>query len=121
MTFAALAKTGSALGRRQKAIAQNIANVNTPGYKRRDVDFKAELANALSTSGSRSARADAVLDTVARDVVEEQLFYRADMGGVDIDREMAELAKTSLLGSAVNQLLTNKIRSYRSVIKEGRL
>jgi len=116
---------GNALLTQQNAInvtGKNIANVNTPGYKRRDVDFTAELAAALDApADSRGERVSNLGQVVAREIVEEQLFLRPDLGGVDLDREMAELAKTQLRLAATNQLLYKKIRQYRSVIKEGRI
>jgi len=122
VTLAALAASQSALDRRLELLTQNIANVNTPGYKRRDVDFTTELAAALDApAGGRGERVSHLGQIVAREIVEEQLFLRPDLGGVDLDREMAELAKTQLRLAATNQLLYKKIRQYRSVIKEGRI
>jgi flagellar basal-body rod protein FlgB len=122
VTFATLAKSLSAQTQRQNLIAENIANVNTPGYKRRDInDFRSELADALAGGGTRAQQAGRVEQVVAREVVADELFYRADQGGVDIDREMAELAKSSLLGTAYNQLLGKRISEYRMVIRDGRV
>jgi flagellar basal-body rod protein FlgB len=122
VTLAALAASQSALDQRLELLAQNIANVNTPDYKRRDVDFTAELVAALDRpAGSRAERVANLGQVVAREIVEQQLFLRPDLGGVDLDREMAELAKTQLRLAATNQLLYKKIRQYRSVIKEGRI
>ena len=136
VTFAALDRALAALSLRQSLIAQNIANVNTPNYKRRDVSFTEELASALSgaaeagaaeTAGAlaerpeREQRVARVMQTVAHDVVAKRLFYRADMGGVDLDREMAEQAKATLMYAAMAQLAQEKIRQYRTIIKEGRV
>jgi flagellar basal-body rod protein FlgB len=122
VTLAALAASQSALGKRMELIAQNVANINTPGYKRRDIEFTAELAAALELpAADRAERVGNIGSAVAREVVEESLFLRPDLGGVDMDREMAELAKTQLRLSATGQLLYKKIRQYRSVIKEGRI
>ncbi len=122
VTFTTLAKALGGQSRRQTLIAENIANVNTPGYKRKDVsDFSAELADALNAGGTRQEQVSRVGEVVAREVVEDELFYRADMGGVDIDREMAELAKSSLLGATYNQLLSKRIGQYRMVIRDGRI
>jgi flagellar basal-body rod protein FlgB len=122
VTFATLAQSLSAQTQRQTLIAENIANVNTPGYKRRDIsDFSTELADALAGGGTRAQKAGRVEQVVAREVVADELFYRADKGGVDIDREMAELAKSSLLGTAYNQLLGKRISQYRMVIRDGRV
>ena len=119
VTYAALRKAQQGLSERSRLIAQNLANVNTPNYKRRDVNFTDEIAAALdgARGGTREQRANAVLNTVAEEVVEERLFFRPDMGGVDIDREMAEFAKTSMLSQAAGTLLGKKIRQYRSVIR----
>jgi flagellar basal-body rod protein FlgB len=128
-TLAALSSALTFSGRRQTLIADNIANVNTPNYKRRDLDiaaFNAELSDALSLGGdsrggaAQAARARALGDVVGAEVVEDNLFYRVDMGGVDIDREMSELAKTSLVGNAMGQLLSKRIAQYRMVIRDGR-
>lgn len=122
VTLAALAASQSALDTRLELLAQNIANVNTPGYKRRDVNFADELAAALEAPASdRGERVANLGRVVAREVVENRLFLRPDQGGVDIDHEMAELAKTQLRLAAMNQLLYKKIRQYRSVIKDGRV
>ena len=122
VTLAALSASQAGLAQRLNLIAQNIANVNTPGYKRRDVSFTDELAQALAApAAERGERAGRVSGVVAREVVEEQLFYRPDMAGVDIDREMVELAKTQVKMAAVNQLLYKKVHQYRLVIKDGRI
>ncbi len=121
VTFATLAKSLEGLAKRQSLIAQNISNVNTPGYKRRDVTFTDELASALKTEGKRDDVVGKILDSVAKEVVEDGLFFRPDMGGVDLDREMSEQAKVSMMQAAVVQLTQKKLRSYRTVIKEGRI
>lgn len=122
VTLAALSASQSAQSKRLELIAENIANVNTPGYKRRDITFSDELADALAQPATgRGERAARVGSLVAREVVEEQLFYRADLGGVDIDREMVELAKTQIKGTVLQQLVYKKIRQYRSVIRDGRI
>jgi flagellar basal-body rod protein FlgB len=123
VTFAALEKAQHGLTERSRLIAQNIANINTPNYHRRDVNFTSEIAAALDESrgGKRAERASAVLDSVAEEVVEERLFYRPDMGGVDLDREMAEQAKNSMMGQAIQQLMGKKIHQLRMVIKDGKI
>lgn len=122
VTLAGLIKSMQAQSMRKGLIAQNIANVNTPGYKRRDVAFAAQLTEALADhSGSRSERARRVMGTSAQEVVEDNLFFRSDMNGVDLDREMVEHAKANIMGSTISQLIAKKIRMYRMVIKNGRI
>ena len=120
VTLASLRTSQKGLSRRFELIAQNIANINTPNYKRRDISFTDELAAALDTAASnRAEQVENVSGVVAQEIIEERLFYRPDMGGVDIDREMTELAKTQMKKAAVTQLMIKKISQYRTVIKEG--
>ncbi len=122
ITLAGLVKSMKAQSMRKGLIAQNIANVNTPGYKRRDVAFAAELSEALDNkAGSRAARASRVMGTNAHEIVEDNFFSRTDMNGVDLDREMVEHAKANIMGSTISQLIAKKIRMYRMVIKNGRI
>src|SRR3954467_5849084 len=88
------ALSGSSL--RQQAIAQNIANVNTPGYQRQDVDFQSALQQAWdggkpSVSGLPPAEAT---DATA--------IERVDGSSVDIDQESAAQATNGLQYEAVS-------------------
>jgi flagellar basal-body rod protein FlgB len=78
---------GSSL--RQTLLTDNLANVNTPGYQRKDVDFHAALAAAQQT--------DAPLEAVAfSPSTDASRAVRADGSGIDADQESAELAKNAL-------------------------
>ena len=88
-----------------------------------DLESNAQLLEvfySLFPARPRDEKVKRVEDLVAHEVVADELFYRADMAGVDLDREMAELAKTALLGATYNQLLQKRISQYRMVIREGR-
>lgn len=78
---------GSSL--RQTLLTDNLANVNTPGYQRKDVDFHATLASAMETGESL----DAVSFSPSTD---SSRVVRADGSGIDADQESAELAKNAL-------------------------
>jgi flagellar basal-body rod protein FlgB len=84
------AMEGSSL--RQQALASNLANVNTPGYRRRDVDFHSALAGALRTDDSKSAVRDVAIGTS----VDTTSVVRADGSSVDVDAESAKLAANGL-------------------------
>jgi flagellar basal-body rod protein FlgB len=78
---------GSSL--RQTLLTANLANVNTPGYQRKDVDFHAELASAM--------RSGEALESVAfSPSTDSARVVRADGSGIDADQESAELAKNAL-------------------------
>ena len=84
------AMRGSSL--RQTLLTDNLANVNTPGYQRQDVDFHAALQSALQAGDS-----DTSLETVSfNPTVESARTVRADGSGIDADQESAELAKNAL-------------------------
>lgn len=74
---------------RQTLLTSNMANVNTPGYQRKDVDFHAALRSAQ--------QAGAPMEQVSFDAsVETDRTMRADGSGVDADQESAALATNAL-------------------------
>ncbi len=94
---------------RSDVIAQNIANVNTPGYQAQEVRFEDELAKALGR-GSIDSADPHVQPTPG-------LVNRDDGNNVDIDREMGDSTKNSLLFELYAQLLSIQISQYKSAIK----
>lgn len=93
---------------RHRVIAQNVANVNTPGYRRREVTFETDLAKALATPGPT---AHAKPQVVVVDGPE-----RVDGNTVDIDREMNDLSKNALLYQAAAQIVSSRVASLRAAI-----
>lgn len=83
---------GSAM--RQTAIASNVANANTPGYKPADVDFHSTLRAALSEGADEQSRA--LQDVTFTAQPNSDAVMQADGNGVDIDVQNAELAKNGL-------------------------
>ena len=84
------ALSGAAL--RQRAIANNIANANTAGYKRSDVDFHSALAGALGAPDAQSK----LRGLFFKPETDTSSATRADGNNVDIDQELANLSQTSL-------------------------
>ncbi|MBC7331025.1 MAG: flagellar basal body rod protein FlgB [Synergistetes bacterium] len=128
-TTRVLEKTLDALSLRQEVIANNIANVNTPDYRRKEVTFEEELKEALSESPRRIKgyithpnhipipQPQLTLERVEPQVWERNdLFFRNDKNGVDIDTELAELAKNSMKYSAVSRTLARKFAILDIVI-----
>lgn len=87
---------------RHRVIAHNVANVNTPGYRRLEVAFGRELERA--TAAGRPA-------VVVADGPE-----RVDGNTVDIDREMNDLGKNALIYQAAAQVVTNRLGLLRAAI-----
>jgi flagellar basal-body rod protein FlgB len=75
---------------RQATLTGNIANANTPGYRRQDVDFHSALRGAMEQGTS------AVEQVAFSAEPDAQAMLRADGNGVDIDVEAANLAKNGL-------------------------
>ncbi|MBQ7581700.1 MAG: flagellar basal body rod protein FlgB [Lachnospiraceae bacterium] len=111
---------------RNEAIAHNIANVDTPHYKRQDVSFEAELKHALKASKYVSLD-EKVKNLNERDRlshVEPRVYtdyagfsYRLDGNNVDIDNENVELASNQIKYNAIVQSIDQEFKNLRSVIK----
>lgn len=94
---------------RQTLLTSNMANVNTPGYQRRDVDFHAALQEA-----QRTGRAP---DEVAFEPqVEADRVVRADGSGVDVDQEAAAIAQNGLEYQALVQVASSRVHIMQTAI-----
>ena len=93
------------LSSRQKLVASNIANVDTPGYLTQDIDFQAEFESALNSPPHPQAV--------------EGLAVRNDGNNVSIDRESRLLAENALRFQAASSLLHSQIQMVRAAIKGG--
>jgi flagellar basal-body rod protein FlgB len=116
------------LALRHQAIAANVANVDTPGYKANVVSFESQLRQALDT---RQPGRLAVTDPghigwrpeqpiTAEVTTTDASTLRNDGNNVDIDREMILLADTSLKYSTATRLVSDRLALLRTVINEGR-
>lgn len=86
---------------RNKTIAQNIANIDTPGYKRITVSFEDKLRLAMQKNNFEKKDVDNIDITISRD--NKTLSARLDGNNVNIDTEMAELAENSIRYNALIQ------------------
>jgi flagellar basal-body rod protein FlgB len=107
---ASLEKYLDLLAARQKLVTSNIANVDTPGYKTKDVDFQSEFQSALSGSSSGSSPAAQYVSG---------LKVKNDGNNVNIDREAQALSENSIRFNAAENLLKGQLRILKSAIKEG--
>lgn len=102
---------GSAL--RHEALAENLANVNTPGYRRRDVDFQGALRSAMEGGTAAVSATPMQVETDA------SAPMRADGNSVDVDAEAAGLAKNGLEYQALTQVLRSRDDILRSAMGVG--
>jgi len=121
VTLSAMGKVLDATAARQRAIAHNIANVDTPGYTRSDVSFHDQLARALEDAGDDPLLAASRVGEIRpRSALDAQTPSRADGNNVDVDREMASLAGNTLEYEAAAEIVKVKLDMLRSAVSEGR-
>ena len=125
-----LEKSLDASLQRNEVIAQNIANVDTPGYKKRTVKFEEYLSSALKGSSFKGFRTHSKHIPIGGDNIDsvdikveqdfKNLSMRLDGNNVDVEAEMAAMAKNSIQYNTLVQSLNGGYRRLKSVISEGR-
>ena len=117
-----LGKTADASWERNNVIANNLANVNTPGYKRQDINFEAQLRQALGKSRYESP--DAKVSHLTSSELKPRVFtdsanfsYRLDGNNVDIDTESIELASNQIKYNGLVQSINQEFRNIQMVLK----
>ena len=104
------------LSARQKLVASNIANADTPGYMTKDIDFQFEFMSLAPNAGVNGAPASA-----NPHVIEAQgLALKNDGNNVDMDRESRMLAENALRFSLASIIAKGQIHTIRNAIQEGR-
>ena len=112
---------------RSRVIANNIANVNTPGYRRVEVSFENELRNALDNTRLQGARTDEKhLQLGRKDIsqVNATAYHPIDptqpsgVNNVDIDMEMAKLAETQIDYNYAIKFGKNTYRRLNAAIQQ---
>ena len=98
-----LDKAADASWNRESIISNNLANVNTPGYKRKDLDFETVLQDELLSEAKVTDKLDKRINNTDLELLDPQVFidhskysYRLDGNNVDIDTEEVELASEQL-------------------------
>ena len=107
---------------RQTAISNNIANQDTPGYKRQDVDFEGTLERELNKSKYISL--DSKVKNLHLNHLNVETYtdsagysYRLDENNVDPEQEYAELASTQIRYNALIDSMSSEYARIKSVIK----
>ncbi len=117
-----LDKAADAAWLRNDAISNNIANVDTPGYKRQDVNFEVQLQKAI-----KSNRYDSIDEKVENIKLNRlnpvtyrdhaDVSYRLDGNNVDIDTENVELASNQIRYQGLTDSITQEFANLRMVMK----
>ncbi len=101
------------LAQQQRLTAENLANVDTPGYRTRALDFSAALRSAIEDR-------DGVAQSSPRESGVDGLEVKNDGNDVSLDRELRNVSETAVRFSHALLLLRGRVRTIRSAIQEGR-
>ena len=114
-------------GEKQKVISSNIANINTPAYKTKDLVFENELNNKLDntltmqvTSSKHMSSIGSNLSNANPKLVEVKgLEQQNDGNNVNLDTQMSEMSKNKILFDAIQSSIKRDSRLFRSVIESS--
>lgn len=95
------------LSARQKLVASNIANIDTPGYKTRDIDFQFEFMSMLKGNNPNMVEVPG-------------LVVKNDGNNVNLEREARLLSENALRFTLASSLLRGELQAVRSAIQESK-
>jgi flagellar basal-body rod protein FlgB len=95
------------LSARQKLVASNIANADTPGYKTQDIDFQCEFMSLVPGQTPQT-------------IEPEGLAQKPDGNNVSMDREARMLAENAIRFNLASTLVIGQMKEIRSAIDEGK-
>ena len=105
--FRAMAKRMSWLGERERVLAQNVANADTPGYHTKDIDFQFEFLSMVRGDQPQ------INET-------QGLYEKPDGNNVSMDREARMLAENTIRFNLASTLVRGELESVRKAIHEGK-
>lgn len=120
-----LNKAAGASWTKNEIIANNIANVDTPDYKRKDLDFESLLADALSDASLKTGNMDKKVAGLQLSSLNPKVYteystlsYRYDGNNVDIDTEQAYLADNQIKYYALLDSMTQEFNRLKTVLNQ---
>lgn len=109
---------------REEVLSNNIANVDTPNYKRQDVEFKTYLNSAIEQSGKPKATLTQKINNVDLSNIKTRTYtdnsvlsYRIDGNNVDLSTENVELAAEQINYNALIDSMNNEFSRFKAVLK----
>ena len=110
--FIMLSKVMDFAAARHAVLANNLANVNTPGFKRSDIEFKEAFAKAIATKDVTE------INNVTAEVVEDQTqSVRADGNNVSAHTEMTAMTQNELLFQVSARFMTAQLNRLKTAMK----
>ena len=113
---------------RQNVVSANLANINTPGYKARSVEFEKDLQAALDLSekGALARTHPRHLPLAFSPVATEATLLKdftprviQGVDNVDLDKEMGTMAKNNLMYNALSTVMAKNFSGLKQIIQDG--
>jgi flagellar basal-body rod protein FlgB len=95
------------VGERQKLVASNIANADTPGYHTKDIDFRSEFENAVAGQPA------SVIEPAG-------LSVKTDGNNVNLDREARLLSENAMRFAVATNFARGELATLRAAIQDGK-
>ncbi len=114
--FEILHKILQAAGMRQKVIASNIANSDTPGYKARDVKFDNILGRELNLATTSVGHISSGNRSGSRSFIIEKNLSWGDGNNVELNVEVAKMTENALVHDAALKILSTKIKMFKAAV-----
>ncbi len=105
-----------ATSRRSAVLTNNLANVNVPGYKRKDIDFGIQLESELAAPGSRLRALRERMGTGNT----SSASIRIDGNSVDLETEVMSIAEMEVRYQMLAEITGRYFQGLKSAIREGR-
>lgn len=119
-TISQLERTLDYSASKNKVIAHNIANVDTPNYKAKEVVFKSILEGKLRAKKTHTKHLPFNNEVSHFHLMTKTgTIYNHNKNNVDIDKEMSELAKNQILYQSLIDRLNGKFTDLQTVIRGG--
>lgn len=129
-TISILSKSMDGSAIKQRVISDNIANINTPEYKRKYVDFESRLKDAIELENKKTGlfRTDknhlslsSSIQSIRPEIkTDRTASLREDGNNVDLDMELANLAENTIRFNTLSETVIKKYSAVKSAIRGGR-
>lgn len=114
VTQIALERALAGAAQQQQIVANNLANADTPGFKRTDLDFHTQLADALA-----SGKADSLASLSFTPQTDTTSSMQADGNNVDVDTELAKLSANALDYQSLVAVASARLKMLSTAIGMG--
>ncbi len=110
---------------RSKLVASNVANIDTPQYKSKDMSFQKIMTDTMGSMEMKCTHPLHISDPASmnnplNDVVEDAAPGRPDGNNVNIDEEMLKLNEINIQYTVASQLVSRKLRMYQDALSQSR-